>query len=172
MALIYQQIGVARILITEYSMDANLFYDHQGPCIFALFKRDTPESVIIEFIKEFSVDVNVSKNDTSLLNYSLMCKCFDVVRYLIEQHKVDINSPINTLGEMHFTTLHFAYATNEPTIVDYLIQHGANVNATDVHGRKPIEYKGGDCLVMENSEFLAGCRKIHKVLNITIINNY
>ena len=95
---------------------------------FFALSHGATESVIIDFIKEFNVDVNVSDGEMSFLNNALMFKCFDVVRYLIEKCKVDINASIHTylFDELRFTPLHFAYATNEPSIADYLIQHGAN----------------------------------------------
>ena len=173
LALLFHQVGIARILINEYCMDVNAIDDDQEPCIIALSHGAT-ESVIIDFIKEFNVDVNVSDGEMSFLNNAIMFKCFDVVRHLIEKCKVDINAPIHTylFDQLRFTPLHFAYATNEPAIADYLIQHGANVNAIDVHGKKPIEYEGGTPGMIELSEVDVNYRKIHKNIQGPEYNYY
>ena len=144
-------------------MNVNAIDADQEPCIFALC-HGAAESVTIDFINEFDVDVNITDGEMSFLNNAILYKCFDVVRYLIEVCKLDVNAPIQTylLDKLRFTPLHFAYATNEPAIVDYLIQHGADVNAIDVHGKKPIEYKGGTPGMIELSEVDANYRKIHK----------
>ena len=172
LALLFHQVGIARILVKEYSMDVNAIDDRE-PCIFAL-SHGAAESVIINFIKEFNVDVNVSECEMSFLNNALMCKCFHVVRYLVEECKVDINAPIHTylFDDLRFTPLHFAYATNEPVIADYLIQHGANVNAIDIHGKKPIEYEGGTPGMIELSETDANYRRIHKNMHGPEYNCY
>ena len=166
LALVFHQVGIARILVNEYSMDVNAIDDDQEPCIFALTHGAT-ESVIIDFIKEFKVDVNVtnaSDGEMSFLIRALLSKCFDVVRYLVEQCKVDINASIHTylFDDLRFTPLHFAYATNEPAIAEYLIQHGANVNAIDANGKKPIEHEGNTPGMIELSETEANYRRIHK----------
>ena len=161
-ALTLNEIGIARILIKEYSIDVNAI-DDQKPCIFYLTNRAS-ESVIIEFIKEFNVNVNVCMEHVSLLNRALLCKCFKLIQYLIEECKVDVNAPINTTkaDELRFTTLHIAYAINEPAIANYLIKHGANVNAIDIYGRKPMEYEGSHTNILEISKHMVNFRKVHK----------
>ena len=163
LALKFHQVGIARILITEYSMNVNATDADQEPCVLSLI-HGAQESVIMDFINEFDVDVNVTDGEMSFLNHAIVYKCFDVVRYLIEMCKLDVNAPIQTylFDELRFTPLHFAYATNEPTIVDYLIQHGANKNAVDVHRKKPIEYEGGTPGMIELSQVDANYRKIHR----------
>ena len=58
---------------------------------------------------------------------------------MVKERKVDVNSSIHSLWNQGLTTLHIAYALNEPAIVDCLIKHGADQNAIDINGRKPIE---------------------------------
>ena len=173
LALAYNELGIARILITEYSMDVNIVYDSQGPSVFKLIQGGATDKTIIEFTKEFDVNVNVITEDGfSFLNYALLYKCFDVVQYLVEDKKVDINASINFLMSSKCTTLHIAYAINESDIADYLIKHGANKDAIDIHGKKPIDYDGGNTILEGKSEFYANQRKIHRNRSSTDYKTY
>jgi len=157
-ALSYKQMGIARILINEFSIDVNGINEYGTPCVFSLFKAFT-ESEIISFVKEFSPNVDVFNSaNLSLIEYAVINKCLDVVKFFVEECKVDIDTVSSEPDSFHWTPLHVAYTVDDPRIVAYLIQNGANENAVDIHGRKPIEYAGGDELMTEQSTALI-CRR-------------
>ena len=159
-ALSFKQMGIARILINEYSIDVNAINKVGTPCVFSLFKAFT-ESEIISFVKEFSPKVDVfNSTDISMIQYAVINKCLDVVKFFVEECKVDIDTVSSAPDSFYWTPLHVAYTVDDPRIVTYLIQQGANVNAVDIHGRKPIEYAGGERIMIEQSTALICRRKI------------
>ena len=68
----------------------------------------------------------------------MMDKLFKVVKFLVEECKVDVNC---ILGPSGGTPLHFAYGMGEENIAKYLIEHGADQDAIDNDGRKPKDYQ-------------------------------
>ena len=62
-----------------------------------------------------------------------------VVKFLVEECKVAV-SCVSSLAN-DGTPLCIAYGMSEESIVQYLTEHGANQNALDSNGRKPIDYK-------------------------------
>ena len=65
-------------------------------------------------------------------------------------------------GKVYVTLLHYAYYVNEPAaaFVEYLISKGADKNATDTQGLKPVEYSGGVEAVIKHLEYLMQRRLI------------
>jgi hypothetical protein len=65
----------------------------------------------------------------------------DILKRLIEEEGVDVNEPhpVNKL-----TALHWAVKGDKAPAVRYLLQRGADVNATDSQGRKPTDFIKGD----------------------------
>ena len=131
-----RQIGIARILVNEYGVDVNT------TSILKLFQGcDTSEScqsLIIQFIKEFNIDVHKSYYNFTPLHSAMMYKIFTVVKFLVEEHKVDVNCIHGSSGG---TPLHMAYGMDEENIAQYLIEHGADQEAIDSNGRKPKDYQ-------------------------------
>ena len=74
-----------------------------------------------------------------------------------------IKGPNN--DKVHGTLLHYAYYINEPAFAEYLISKGADKNATDTRGLKPIEYSGGIEFMVKRSECLAQCRLMTQNFN-------
>ena len=142
LACLFRQIGIARILANEYEADLNSSDEDKLPNFFLLFANcDTTESCqsfSIQFIKEFKIDIHKPCMLT-VLNLAVLHKLFTIVKFLVEEHKVDVNhvSPDANNG----TPLHMAYGIGEENIAQYLIEHGADQGAVDGDGRKPIDYK-------------------------------
>ena len=141
-----RQIGVARILIEEYGIDANASDGKGSPCFLELFSgcdsSDACQSLIIEFIKEFKLHVCTGGQPLSAIHLACLLKLFTVLRYLVEKCQVPINQPISNhkVDVNGGTALHIAYGINEVEIAQYLIQHGANSDIKDSDGKKPQEY--------------------------------
>jgi hypothetical protein len=57
------------------------------------------------------------------------------VRLLVEELKVDVNA-INDLGE---TALHGAVYRGADSVVQYLVEKGAKLDAKDVEGKTPLD---------------------------------
>ena len=69
----------------------------------------------------------------------MLHKLFTVVKFLVGDCKVDVNCVNPTAA--NGTPLHMAYGIGEESIVQYLIEHGADQDASNSDGRKPIDYK-------------------------------
>ena len=139
-----RQIGIARILTTEYGIDFNGSNKLGRPDYFLLCDRcdstESFQSLIIEFIKEFKIDFyRLALCVYTALNYVMLHKLFTVVKFLVEECKVDVNCVCH--GVINGSPLHMAYSISEESIAQYLIEHGADQDAFDSDGRKPIDYK-------------------------------
>ena len=140
-----RQTGIARILVNEYGVDANITDEDSSPYFLKLFEgcdsTEPCQSLIIQFIKEFKI--NVHKHDIhhhTALHLAVVHKLFSVIRFLVEDCKIDINyisNPTSGGG----TPLHMAYGIGERNIAQYLIEHGADQEAIDDDGRKPKDYE-------------------------------
>ena len=153
LALSFRHIGIARILIKEYSVEINSNHIHK------FLSHGAPESEVIDLITEFNIDIK----DIDFISYALQCKCFEIVKFAIERCGYDVNSIIrdpNNDTEIQFTLLHLAYCANEPALAEYLISKGADKNATDFRGLKPIEYSGGHEGIVKQCEYLVQHRLI------------
>ena len=94
-------------------------------------------ALIIQFIKEFEVDVEKSKYDLTAFHHAVLYKLFTIVKFLVEDCKVDVNrTSTHTTGG---TALHMAYGIRE-NIAQYLIEHGTDQDATDGNGSKPKDH--------------------------------
>lgn len=65
----------------------------------------------------------------------------ETIQYL-EDHRWDLN---RTLNGMRWTALHLAAFEGNSQLVEYLVQHGANIHAINQSGYTPLklaEYKG------------------------------
>ena len=133
------QIGIVRILVNEYGIDANISDDTGYPSFYKMFEGNNSTKVsqsliIIQCIKEFNIDVHKQGEFFSALDLALLLKLFTVVKFLVEECKVDVNHTAKRVGG---TPLHIAYGIGEESIAKYLIKHGADQEAIDDHGRKP-----------------------------------
>ena len=158
--LTLRQIGIARILIKEYSVEINSYH------IRAFFDQGAPESEVIDLISEFNVDIKSTKA-YAFIPIALLCKCFEIVKFAIEKCGYDVNSIIRDPNndKVHGTLLHYAYYINEPAFAEYLISKGADKNATDTLGLKPIEYSGGVEAMVKRSECLVQRRLMTQNFN-------
>lgn len=152
MALALRQIGIARILIKEYSLEINT------PCLHKFIEHGAPESEVIDLITEFNIDIK----DAGFISYALHCKCFEIVKYAIEKQGFDVNSVwrASDNDNVYSTLLHLAYYMNETAFAEYLISKGADKNATDTNGKKPMEYSGGIEAAIKHSEDMVQHRQM------------
>ena len=137
-----RQLGMARILAIEYGVDFSSLNEKGKPDYFLLFdgcdSTEPCQSLIIQFMKEFKIDVHRQWLYTGL-HFAVLHKLFTVVKFLVEECKVDKNCVCYNI--VNGTPLHMAYGIGEESIAQYLIEHGANEDALDNNGKKPIDYK-------------------------------
>lgn len=104
------------------------------------------EKTIFDWVKEKNVDkvkisnenINVNKLDESglsLLHWAADRGSLEIVKYLIESLKADVNLRDGN-GQ---TPLHFAVSCEYSNVENYLIEAGADVNAKDNDGLSPYE---------------------------------
>ena len=146
-----RQIGIARILVNEYGVDFNSLGD--TGC-FMLFKgcnsTESCQSLITEFIKELKINVHRPTDSLTALHLAVLHKLLTVIKFLVEDYKVDVNCVSHIAGNS--TALHMAYGIVEESIARNLIEHGADQDALDRDGRKPMDYK-----LYENSTNFYAC---------------
>ena len=145
----FRQIGIARILATEYKVDFNEVDGTGCPYYATLFERagdssDSAQSLMIEFIRELKLDIAAHYQHVPALHYAVLLKLDNVLKFLVEEHQVDINSV--SLNTNRSTCLHVAYSMEQENIISYLIKHGANQDVLDEDGRKP-----SDCRFSEHN---------------------
>ena len=137
-AFITKQIGIARILVNKYSVDPNSLT--LGRLFSGCDSSEASQCLIIEFIKEFKFKLYDSCG--SIIHYAVLLKFFTVLKFVVEDCKVDVNYCTSDAGYSEgATALHLAYALNEMEMVKYLIEHGANENLIDSTGRRPRDYQ-------------------------------
>ena len=162
-ATIAQQIDIVKLLLTDYSMDPyvmSMSDDKSLPYIHFVFYY-SPQSFIIAIMKYCSVKSDFKTTEGfSLLHYAVMCNCFDVVCFLLEECS-DID--VNVTNDYLQTPLHLAYLTVHTQIAQYLIQHGADVYAVNSNGCTPYEYIDGDPDYIKASEYLQNRRIIYHI---------
>ena len=144
MPLMRRQIGIIRILVKDYGVDINEVDNKGCPYHILLFtsasdSSESTQSLIIEIIKEFNIDITALDRFTPALHYALFLKLFNVVKFLVEECKVNVN--VKCLGMSNSTPLHVAYGMKQDSMIEYLIQHGADKHAVDNDGKKPSDYR-------------------------------
>ena len=166
-AFFNRQIGIARILVREYGANVNIVDKTGCPCVLQLFhgcdSTESCQALIIEFIKEFEIDVDKYRYVAKALHLAVLHKLFTVVKFLVEDCKVDVNCTSTLYNDG--TALHMAYGIGEKNIAQYLIEHGADQDAIDGNGNKPKDYElcGDSTNVYSlNSKFLCMKRMIWK----------
>ena len=141
-AYLSRQIGIARILINKYGIDTNISAEDGQPHFLVIFdgcnSTESCQSLIIQFIKEFDIDIN--RCITRVWYLVMMHKLFTIVKFLVEDYKVDVNC-ICSNEARGGTPLHMAYGIGEENIALYLIDHGADQEIIDDDGKKPIDHK-------------------------------
>ena len=160
-ATIAQQLDIIKLLLTDYSMDpyVSMSEGTSVPYIEYIFGY-APQSFIIAIMKYCGVKSDYKTTGLSLLHIAVMCNCFDVVCFLLEDcSDMDVNITDNGLH----TPLHLAYLHGHTQIAQYLIQHGADVYAVDSDGHTPYDYIDGDPDCIKNSEYFQNRRKIHHI---------
>ena len=163
-ATIAQQIDIAKLLITDYSIDpyaitvplkdgGSMFYMEY---IFVY----APQSFTIGIMKHCGIKPDFKARHFSLINYTVMCNCIDVLCFMLDEcSEIDVNVTDVYL----YTPLHLAYLVGNTQIAQCLIEHGADVFAVDSTGRTPYEYMDGDSGYIKLSENFQNRRKIYHI---------
>ena len=160
-AIVLQQINLVKCLVEHFNVDPyEVDFDGTKPCrcIVNVFDQ-VPQSFTIDFLKISGVKTTFKALGFTLLHTAILTCCFDVVRCLVEEcDGIDVNITSDDLR----TPLHSAYLAGHMSIAEYLIQHGADLTAVDMHGFSPYEYKDGDPEVIEIAEYIKNKRNIHR----------
>ena len=156
--LLFRQIGIARILATEYGIDFNAVDNTGCPYYTTLFKcagdsSDSAQALMTELIKELKLDVAAHYQHVPVLHLAVLLKLDIVLKFLVEEYKVDINSVSLNLNKS--TCLHVAYSMKGKSIISYLIEHEADQNILDEDGRKPSDYRFSECNTAHNYSLLS-----------------
>ena len=159
-AILSQKIDVVELLVKEYSASPYDYDDSGGLCIVSVFGK-APQLFIIRFLRICGVKASFNAGSTSfnLLEIAVSVYCFKVVRFLVEECRVDVNLYNNDLN----TSLHYAYMAGHIDIAEYLIQHGADVMAVNSEGHTPHEYYDGIPWAIDYSKTVQSSRIIHNV---------
>ena len=72
--------------------------------------------------------------EATVLYYAVSCRLCTPAKYLISMHGQDVNAKCGT----HGTPLHAASSNRHISAVALLLNHGANVNMTNSHGRTAL----------------------------------
>ena len=145
MAYFARQIGITRLLVNKYGVDVNISRNDGYPWFFKLFdgcdSTEACQHLIIQFVKEFNIDVHRQDYGHSFFHLAILHKLFTVIKFLVEECKVDVNCKSSTSVLRSGTPLHMAHGINEINIAQYLIEHGADQEAMDDDGRKPKDFQ-------------------------------
>ena len=162
-ATIGQQLDIVKLLLTDYSMDpyvVSMSDDTSLPYIVNIFII-APQAFIKAVLKHCGIKTDFKTDGASLLHYAVICNCFDVVSFLLEEcSDIDVNV---TDDDDLLTPLHLAYLYGHTQIAQYLIQHGADVYAVDSNDLIPYEYINGHPDYIKESEYYQNHRKIHHI---------
>jgi len=160
-AITLQQIDLVKLLVEHFYIDPyEVDFEGRKPCrcIINVFDQ-APQSFIIDFLKISGIKATFTVAGFTLLHTAVMTCCLDVVKYLVEEcDGIDVNVTSDDLR----TPLHSAYLAGHVHIAEYLIQHGADVTASDMHGFTPHEYRDGDPAVIEIADYIKNKRRIHQ----------
>lgn len=111
------------------------YTDLDSDAIYIAIKDDEPRH-LEQLLDETRLDVNVIyKNIGTFLAFACKAKSIKVVKYLLEQHSIDVNLP--SPGQK-FTPLHIATLENSIPIAIALLKKGAHPNAQDIDGNTPV----------------------------------
>ena len=61
------------------------------------------------------------------------------VKFLVEEQAADVNQP----DSWGYTPLHYAAASSNNALIEYLVAKGADVNALSVLGQSPVDFARG-----------------------------
>ena len=104
-------------------MDPYVSDNGTKPYVMGIFKY-APQSFIIAILKYCGVKIDFKVGRYTLLHIAVMFNCYDVVSFLLEECSgVNVNDPTEDL----LTPLQLAYLYGHTQIVQYFIQHGADV---------------------------------------------
>lgn len=107
-------------------------------CEIAGYCRNGDLSSLKKYIKDNHIkmnDLNLKDgNNDTLLTLAAFYGHLNIVIYLIEECKV----PIEQQGQDGGTAFFWASVRQQKSVLMYLVEHGANVNAKDVYGHNVL----------------------------------
>ena len=160
-ATINQNIDLIKLLLTDYSVDPYLPSKAAPLSYIVEIFYYAPQSFIIKILKHCDILIDFkTKQGISLLHCAIILCCFDVVCYFLEKYS-DID--VNVTDNLRRTPLHIAYLCGHTHIAEYLIQHGADLNAEDSNGCTPQQYIDSDPGIVKWSHYLQNRRKICEI---------
>ena len=156
-----QNIDFVKLLLTDYSVDPYLPSKAAPLSYIVEIFYYAPQSFIITVLKHCDILIDFkTKQGISLLHCAIVLCCFDVVCYFLEKCSgIDVNVTDN----LRRTPLHMAYLCGHTHIAEYLIQHGADLNAEDSNGCTPQQYIDSDPGIVKWSHYLQNRRKICEI---------
>ena len=130
-ACMYGSIDIVRFLI-DRECDQNIF-NRKGELALHLSCSGTSKNSL-EIVKLLKSNLKAVTNDgDSLLHIACRHSCDDVVRYLIEEARLDLNI-VNKEGG---SPLHIASGTSLKTVI-LLQRYCCDINMQDIHGNTPL----------------------------------
>jgi len=155
-AFIHEQDGVLKSLIdknSDYAIFIEPAFQHSN-------------MVIVEYVvsKGGKID-NLTSNGNSMLHIAATKGDLNLTRYCVEDHKLDVNAT-NTLGE---TPLMYAVKANKMSLVNYLIDRGAKVEAENNKGETALFYSISNNLNMFNLLVQKGADVSHRSADSTTL---
>lgn len=93
--------------------------------------QDVEDMSFVEYI--FSLDLNIDEDN--LLYYAIDNHNYNLVRYLVEAIKIDVNK----YKDKYEIPLMCAIMTGNIEMIDYLVEHGADINIKDGDGDNIIK---------------------------------
>jgi len=168
-AILSQEIQIVKLLVRQYSVDP-YFVDSDGDSIMSMIFAMAPESFIISLLNVCGAKMSYLDPNTgfTIFHNAVIAGCFDVIKFLVEQCKADINIRSAAL----LTPLHVAYMAGHIHIAQYLEEHGAHVLATDEDGCITSDYINGVPKIVALSQGIQTERKIRKVPGSSEYNHF
>ena len=128
---------VVRYLAEEQNADLTLVDENERTILHVAIGND--DLTLLKYVLD-ERKVNLDINKKGKFGYTLVQRAahlnrLEVLVYLIDKKHADVNT-VNDWGE---TPLHSAARENYYEICKYLVEHGADTQMKDFHGRHPIQ---------------------------------
>ena len=104
----------------------------------------------LDYIKSHLADIQQLKDGLSLLHYAIIYCRDDIVTYLVEELKFDVNvqTPKKKTAPLHLLAMQ-----NRADLIELLVQHRAKIDIQNANGETPL-HEAAKCLRYEAIEML------------------
>lgn len=121
--------------LVHYGMDPNgSGYHHRIP-IHCTVDRDN--AAAFETLVSLGADLDAfDKNGLSIIHLAALYNAVKIIDMIVQRHLVDLE----TKTEDGFTAMHFAVVGNNTTILQRLVEAGADINARNDMDKTPLDY--------------------------------